>query len=569
MNRLRASYVLICILIVGSNYCNAQPALCVKEHLVRLLKEAPKLAIAASDAERLVVEVAQSIGLNRPVTVVPCNFAEKAYAWPGSKDSGTPEAEYIIYNPDWVREVIGQNRFQAVALFGHELAHFLNADFTTRKNVPRPEREADADRFAGCAVAKMGGDFTGLENLLSRIRLEKDTQYPDRLKSVENARAGFKSCTGNDSRKASTEVARIYPFETIVLNIKYSRDASNDFWAGRSDDGKIIVVDSRSGKILRTMKCSLPSSAGLAIERFKEQFVAANCGPNINIYSMKSPTKDFVLKVPGNFWGSLEHGLAWGLNEFVSVDGEGCASTWDLEKRAIRSKLQCRDGVTAVALDSRYSMWLLTGTKNGLISLWTDLGEQPKLRWQVKFDMDIRPDSAQSRYIRRVAFSPDLRQAIGITWSPYAYLIDVSSGSIIKVSHHDSAILWDGVFDETGRLAATAGTDGKVIVWNTQNGTRLWSFEHDEDANRVVFSRNSRYLISTSADKTTRVWSLETGKETSRVTHDDPSVLLDINTFGGTEYVLIGTGERWQPSGAFYIQEWRLTGSGKLVPRQQ
>lgn len=187
-----------------SGHASAQSATCVSTYLAKRKIE-PTLGITASDAERLVSRVAQSLALTRPVTVVPCTFAEKAYAWVGRPDDSSPEGEYIIYNPDWVREVLGKDEVQAVALFGHELGHFLNGDFTTRKGLPRSQLERDADRFAGCAVARLSGDFSRFEDLLSRLRLEKDVYYPDRLSSIQSAKDGFESCRGVQISSASPQ----------------------------------------------------------------------------------------------------------------------------------------------------------------------------------------------------------------------------------------------------------------------------------------------------------------------------------------------------------------------------
>lgn len=185
--------VALTLFCAGSVY--SQPALCVSEYLAKRKTE-QSLGIAAADAERLVSEVGQSIGLRRNVTVVPCPFAEKAYAWLGKPSDDLTDGEYIIYNPDWVREILGRDRIQAIALFAHELGHFLNADFTSNINKPRREKERDADHFAGCAVAQLSGDFSKLEDLLSRLRLENDSLYPDRLSALESARKGFEKCGG-------------------------------------------------------------------------------------------------------------------------------------------------------------------------------------------------------------------------------------------------------------------------------------------------------------------------------------------------------------------------------------
>lgn len=190
--------VLLLTTVCTSELAYAQAALCVSEYL-NARKADRILGIAAADAEQLVSKVAQSIGLTRTVMVLPCTYIEKAHAWPGNEE--VPEGEYIIYNPTWVREIIGKDEVQAVALFGHELGHFLNGDFTVRKGIPRQQQELDADQFAGCAVARMSNDLSKLENLLSRLRQENDMHYPNRLTSLDRAKAGFKACGGIEVKK--------------------------------------------------------------------------------------------------------------------------------------------------------------------------------------------------------------------------------------------------------------------------------------------------------------------------------------------------------------------------------
>lgn len=193
---MKASRFLVFLvsLLCMSDLAYAQSTQCVNSYFAAR-KANRALGISAPDAEQLVSAVAQSIGLSRSVTVVPCTFIEKAYAWPG--DEEVPEGEYILYNPTWVREVLGTDKVQAVALFGHELGHFLNGDFTIRKEVPRQQRELDADHFAGCAVARMPGDLSRLQDLFSRLRLKTGSvDYPDQLKSIDRAKEGFSACGG-------------------------------------------------------------------------------------------------------------------------------------------------------------------------------------------------------------------------------------------------------------------------------------------------------------------------------------------------------------------------------------
>jgi hypothetical protein len=193
---------------------------CVQKHYEQLAKEGPQLGIAPSEAEALVRDVASSIGLDSSTVVVfPCGQSTKAHAYyADGKIQGVPKGDYIVYNPTWVREVIGDDRVQAIALFGHEIAHHLHRDFTG-SNVPDIQKETRADQFAGCAVARLGGDWSTLENLFSRLREDIDSTYPSRLKSLEAAKQGFERCQGMAFSKCPTVKSRtkvvLYPYRGL------------------------------------------------------------------------------------------------------------------------------------------------------------------------------------------------------------------------------------------------------------------------------------------------------------------------------------------------------------------
>ena len=262
---------------VAPTLTHAQAPECVNDYLASIAKNGPTLGISASDADQLVARVKQSIGLQRPVLVVPCQAINKAFAWVGGADQRVPDGEYIIYNPDWVREMIGKDQVQAVALFGHELGHILNGDFIPpRKNLNLKTKEADADHFAGCAVAKMAGDFSKLEDLLNRLRLESDSVYPDRLTSIKTAREGFDRCaTAGPTRTAFKPDS----FTITAIGNRFER-ASPGIWyelAKDKDDPSFVFKEkSRTEAELmlydesRNLYLRLPIPAGIAQWRVGE-----------------------------------------------------------------------------------------------------------------------------------------------------------------------------------------------------------------------------------------------------------------------------------------------------------
>jgi hypothetical protein len=145
-------------------------------------------------------------------------------------------------------------------LFGHELGHFLNEHFTARANVPPAQQEEEADRFAGCAVARLGGEWDVLADLLSRLRREKDELYPNRVQSLEAALQGFRRCGGNDSppeqpfsldgpsvnfgceESQSSTVTYTAPIGYVILNVNADIARSDNT---RSRSARIISNDGR------------------------------------------------------------------------------------------------------------------------------------------------------------------------------------------------------------------------------------------------------------------------------------------------------------------------------------
>jgi hypothetical protein len=192
---------------LGSHAAGAQ-AWTLKPCMEQVSTQHDAFEIPASEAEALINQVAKSIGLvGVDVHVVSCELADKAYAYVSDgNEEGVPAGKYIVYNPAWLREVIGKDQVQAGALFGHELGHLLNDHFDAAKDLSTQQKETEADHFAGCAVARLLGQWADLEDLLSRVRSEKDELYPDRLSSLEAAKNGFDACGGGNKVVVEKEI---------------------------------------------------------------------------------------------------------------------------------------------------------------------------------------------------------------------------------------------------------------------------------------------------------------------------------------------------------------------------
>ncbi|MFY0690748.1 MAG: peptidoglycan-binding protein [Paracoccaceae bacterium] len=229
---------------------------CVKEHL-RVLEEEGETThgISETKVESLLWDISIATDLPREfmaeTTVLSCPYIDKAVAYfPNAAhvDVGVPKRNYFIYDADWTREVIGSDNWQAIALFGHELGHFWLSHFE-QDGRSRAEKEEEADQFAGCVVAKLGGPWEAVEDLLSRIRRSLATSnYPDRLKSLESARLGFDDCSA--APDGGSEPVNTVSSEALSELISYiSREGSSDI--GRDE-----------GALLQTLLNSLGFDAG-------------------------------------------------------------------------------------------------------------------------------------------------------------------------------------------------------------------------------------------------------------------------------------------------------------------
>jgi WD40 repeat protein len=65
-----------------------------------------------------------------------------------------------------------------------------------------------------------------------------------------------------------------------------------------------------------------------------------------------------------------------------------------------------------------------------------------------------------------------------------------------------------GVAAHGDRYIATAGDDGRVILWEKATGKSVNSSLHASVVNDCAFSRDGGYLVTSSSDCTARLWSV-------------------------------------------------------------
>ncbi len=174
---------------------------CIADYESKLKKGDVALGISVPEATRLTHEIVAEVGASNQPTVAPCGAIEDAQAFvetenrEWSNGMTVPAGEYVLYNPRWTHQVLGEHDDLAVIVLGHEIGHLLNRDFsTTRISTSTLEREKEADRFAGCAAARRAIPWTKVAGILSRLREDYTSDHPKRADSLSEAQAGYNSC---------------------------------------------------------------------------------------------------------------------------------------------------------------------------------------------------------------------------------------------------------------------------------------------------------------------------------------------------------------------------------------
>ncbi len=93
-----------------------------------------------------------------------------------------------------------------------------------------------------------------------------------------------------------------------------------------------------------------------------------------------------------------------------------------------------------------------------------------------------------------------------------AEVIDPKNGNLLHVLKGHSGPVWRISWSPTGSTAATAGEDGKCILWNTDTGEQIRTLSQTEPQWWLEWSANGK-LLATASRVTLTVWDADSGEQ--------------------------------------------------------
>jgi WD40 repeat protein len=303
-----------------------------------------------------------------------------------------------------------------------------------------------------------------------------------------------------------------------VISIVFSADGR--LCASGGDDGRVIIRDVESGRVMRVIDAHTAPVRSLAFTQDGTCVLSAGVDDQYWLWTIEDGAGTWM---PVRHTSPVDYcALSASARYLTTSCGDRFVYVWDVPSGALVERYGTRrlfnhlitpsrrraglpadaDPDSYLPGESVYNVMVIRMSADGTRALFSATSREPgSLR-------------AAAQQATPAAVPPSFDSACILA-------LDLSTGEVHSVNPSQNEPVSAFTLDADGTRLLWARADHSLELWDLRRDKQLTTLHgHSEKVNAVAFTRDGKGAVSCSRDRSARVWSLETGEEVAAFTAD-------------------------------------------------